>query len=74
MVNIIIFLRYLRDDFEEEEYNQARVDVLEQIREFEERLKKIVAGNLSVIDDLTAVLLVCKIQNILCASMFTEMY
>ncbi|CAH0381744.1 unnamed protein product [Bemisia tabaci] len=60
LMNELVDLDECKDDFEEEEYNQARVDVLEQIREFEERLKKIVAGNLSVIDDLTAVLLATR--------------
>lgn len=44
----------MRDDMDELEYNSSRADTLEQMKEFEATLNKLVAGDVSLVSKLDA--------------------
>ena len=48
-----------RDDLEEDEYEETKTETLEQLKEFEATLKKMAAGNVTLVDQLNSMQLVC---------------
>ena len=59
---------FFRDDLDSEEYAETRNDTLEQLREFGDSLSRMKEGNLSLINDLNRIQLVCRsaLQLLLC--------
>lgn len=49
---------YSREDLEEEEYEETKKETLEQLNEFNESLKKMVTGNMTLVDELGGMQLV----------------
>lgn len=47
-----------KDDLDEDEYNETKEDTIEQLKEFHERLDKVVKGDISLINALGAFQLV----------------
>ncbi|XP_024231447.1 protein LZIC isoform X1 [Oncorhynchus tshawytscha] len=45
-------LEECREDLEEEEYEETKKETLEQLNEFNESLKKMVTGNMTLVDEL----------------------
>lgn len=52
----IIF--YYREELEEEEYEETKKETLEQLSEFNESLKKLMSGNMTLVDELGGMQLV----------------
>ena len=44
-----------KDDMEPDEYTEARVDAMEQLKEFEASLAKMGSGNMSLMDEMSSV-------------------
>ena len=53
-----------REDLEDDEYEDTKNETLEQLKEFNESLNRMKEGDLSLVDDLNSVQLVCKISMI----------
>ena len=47
-----------REDLEEEEYEETKKETLEQLSEFNDSLKKIMTGDMTLVDDLSGMQLV----------------
>lgn len=54
-------LEELKDDMDPSEFEQSRDETLAQIHEFEESLRKMLAGNMSLVDDVGKMQLVNNI-------------
>ena len=61
-----------RDDLEPEEYQETKIETLEQMREFQCSLTKLAAGDLSLVDYFAAIQLVTVIHHILIQCIFTK--
>lgn len=48
-------LEEMKADLDEDEYTSTKADTLQQLKEFERSLQKTLAGNLSLVDSLSAV-------------------
>lgn len=42
----------MKDDLEEDEYNESRADTLQQMQEFEQSLNKMLAGDMTLVDEI----------------------
>uniref|UniRef100_A0A8C1IR59 Leucine zipper and CTNNBIP1 domain containing n=1 Tax=Cyprinus carpio TaxID=7962 RepID=A0A8C1IR59_CYPCA len=49
---LYIFFFYCREELEEEEYEETKKETLEQLSEFNESLKKLMSGNMTLVDEL----------------------
>ena len=49
-----------REDLDDDEYEETKTETLEQLKEFESTLKKMVAGNVTLVDQLNSMQLVCN--------------
>ena len=49
---------YFRDDLDPDEYEETKKDTVDQLKEFKESLVKFAAGNVTLIDDISAMQLV----------------
>jgi len=49
---------YCREELEEEEYEETKKETLEQLSEFNESLKKLMSGNMTLVDELGGMQLV----------------
>nr|XP_033777619.1 protein LZIC isoform X2 [Geotrypetes seraphini]XP_033777620.1 protein LZIC isoform X2 [Geotrypetes seraphini] len=47
-------LEACRDDLDEDEYEETKKETLEQLSEFSDSLKKIMSGNMTLVDELNA--------------------
>ena len=47
-----------RDDFEEDEYEETKAETLEQLKEFDQTLQKMMTGDLGLVDKFAAMQLV----------------
>jgi len=54
-----------REDLDEDEYEETKKDTLEQLKEFKVSLDKILAGNMTLVDDFNSMQLV-RMKLILC--------
>ncbi len=54
----IWFFLYCREDLEDEEYEETKKETLEQLSEFNESLKKLMSGNMTLVDELGGMQLV----------------
>ncbi len=52
------FVFYFREELEEEEYEETKKETLEQLSEFNESLKKLMSGNMTLVDELGGMQLV----------------
>lgn len=52
-------LIYFREDLDEDEYEDTKKDTLEQLKEFKDSLDKMMGGDLSLVDELNSMQLVC---------------
>jgi len=52
LLNQLKDLEECREDLDDDEYEETKRETLEQMQEFEETLKKMVAGNMSLVDQL----------------------
>merc|ERR1719494_1688983 len=52
LLNQLKDLEECREDLDDDEYEETKQETLEQMQEFEETLKKMVAGNMSLVDQL----------------------
>ena len=48
-----------REDLDDDEYEETKTETLEQLKEFESTLKKMVSGNVTLVDQLNSMQLVC---------------
>eukprot|EP01104_Vermistella_antarctica_P020652 TRINITY_DN8930_c0_g1_i1.p1 TRINITY_DN8930_c0_g1~~TRINITY_DN8930_c0_g1_i1.p1 ORF type:complete len:202 (-),score=78.01 TRINITY_DN8930_c0_g1_i1:344-922(-) len=48
-------LEELKDDLDEEEYEETKADTIEQLEEFEVVLRKMMAGDMTLVDDFSSV-------------------
>lgn len=55
---LFIYLFYCREELEEEEYEETKKETLEQLSEFNESLKKLMSGNMTLVDELGGMQLV----------------
>lgn len=55
---LCVRLQY-RDDLDKDEYEETKKETLEQLREFNESLKKMMTGDMTLIDELSRWQLVC---------------
>lgn len=55
----IIDLIYYRDELDAEEYEEARQDTLDQLQEFNDSLAKLAKGDISLVNTMGAMQLVC---------------
>ena len=53
-------LEELKDDLDEDEYANTKQDTLEQMREFQASLTKMMKGDVSLVDRLNSMQLVCN--------------
>lgn len=53
---VVVF--YCREELEEEEYEETKKETLEQLSEFNESLKKLMSGNMTLVDELGGMQLV----------------
>ena len=44
---------YCREDLDKDEYEETKAETVEQLREFNESLKKMMAGDMTLIDELS---------------------
>eukprot|EP00003_Mantamonas_plastica_P024657 TRINITY_DN4636_c0_g1_i2.p1 TRINITY_DN4636_c0_g1~~TRINITY_DN4636_c0_g1_i2.p1 ORF type:complete len:197 (+),score=89.62 TRINITY_DN4636_c0_g1_i2:52-591(+) len=44
----------LKEDLDEDEYQETKEETIEQMKEFQESLEKLIAGDMSLVDDLGA--------------------
>lgn len=51
---------WIRDDLEEDEYEETKEETLAQLKEFQESLDKATSGNITLQDELTSLKLVSK--------------
>lgn len=49
---------YFRDELDDEEYEETKKETLEQLSEFNESLKKLMSGNMTLVDELGGMQLV----------------
>jgi hypothetical protein len=49
---------HFRDELSPEEYKEAKEETVEQLKEFNESLQKMMSGNMTLVDDLGAMQLV----------------
>lgn len=54
----------LREDLDEEEYEETKKETLEQLNEFNESLKKIMTGDMTLVDELSGMQLVGNLDNV----------
>eukprot|EP00112_Aurelia_sp_Birch-Aquarium-sp1_P007881 Seg186.5 transcript_id=Seg186.5/GoldUCD/mRNA.D3Y31 product="Protein LZIC" protein_id=Seg186.5/GoldUCD/D3Y31 len=47
-------LEECKDDLDEDEYEETKTETLEQLKEFEQTLKKMAAGNVTLVDQLNS--------------------
>lgn len=50
---------YSREDLDEEEYKETKNETLEQLKEFNDSLNKIISGDMTLVDELSGMQLVC---------------
>lgn len=48
-----------RNDLDPEEYEETKKETIDQLEEFSQSLSRIVSGNMTLIDDFSAMQLVC---------------
>ena len=53
-----LYLTLCRDELDEEEYDEMKSDTLEQLKEFQASLAKMADGNMTLVDDISAMQLV----------------
>jgi hypothetical protein len=52
---------YVREELDADEYEETKKETLEQLSEFNDSLKKIMSGNMTLIDELSGMQLVSTI-------------
>lgn len=52
------FFVYSREELDEEEYEETKKETLEQLSEFNDSLKKIMTGDMTLVDELSGMQLV----------------
>lgn len=57
-VHFICFYVHFREELDEEEYEETKKETLEQLSEFNESLKKLMSGNMTLVDELGGMQLV----------------
>lgn len=55
---------YSREELDEEEYEETKRETLEQLGEFNDSLKKIMTGDMTLVDDLSGMQLVGTLKGI----------
>ncbi|GFR73059.1 protein LZIC-like [Elysia marginata] len=57
-------LEECKDDLEPEEYEETKSETVEQLKEFQENLGKMLQGNLSLVDELNSMQLISRDEKI----------
>ena len=52
------FVCTLREDMDDDEYEETKQDTLEQLQDFKESLTKMMAGNMTLVDELNGMQIV----------------
>lgn len=58
----ILFFVCSREELDEEEYEETKKETLEQLSEFNDSLKKIMTGDMTLVDELGGMQLVCPMN------------
>lgn len=58
------FFVYSREELDEEEYEETKKETLEQLSEFNDSLKKIMTGDMTLVDELSGMQLVWTITGL----------
>jgi hypothetical protein len=58
-INQTLFIFFYREDLEEDEYEETKNETIEQLKEFKDSLDKMTKGNVSLVDELNGMQLVC---------------
>lgn len=58
------FFVYSREELDEEEYEETKKETLEQLGEFNDSLKKIMTGDMTLVDELSGMQLVWIIKSV----------
>lgn len=56
---LVTLFYFVRDEMDKEEYEETRDETLEQLKEFKGSLDKMLEGNMSLVDQLGGIQLVC---------------
>lgn len=59
------FCLYYREELDEEEYEETKKETLEQLGEFNDSLKKVMSGDMTLVDELSGMQLVWPINEVL---------
>lgn len=54
---------YCRDELEDAEYEETKEETMEQLREFNESLQRLISGDVTLVDELGAMQMVNKLCN-----------
>lgn len=55
---------YSREELDDEEYEETKKETLEQLSEFNDSLKKIMTGDMTLVDELSGMQLVWKEEDL----------
>lgn len=55
---------FLRDDLELSEYEETKEETMDQLREFNESLSRMISGDMTLVDELGSVQLVRSVRTI----------
>ena len=58
-INLNLVYFYDREDLEDDEYEETKNETIEQLKEFKDSLDKMTKGNVSLVDELNGMQLVC---------------
>lgn len=57
----VLCLLYFREELDADEYEETKKETLEQLSEFNDSLKKIMSGNMTLVDELSGMQLVSMV-------------
>lgn len=63
--SLLLFI-YCREELDEDEYEETKKETLEQLSEFNDSLKKIMTGDMTLVDELSGMQLVILGKNATC--------
>lgn len=71
---ICLFASSSREDLDEEEYEETKKETLEQLSEFNDSLKKIMSGDMTLVDELSGMQLVWRTNSSSPSSFHDELF
>lgn len=66
VINLLAWLCFwlaFRDELDADEYDETKKETLEQLSEFNDSLKKIMSGNMTLVDELSGMQLVSSVRH-----------